>query len=206
MSQLYTPFLGFSTEVTTVEQPTGRSNWWWKQMERWRKWKPKLCGRPVTPVGTLTSPTSQLVPPALWAGWPGVTGPPGWGPSTGTIQPHRHLQSPRTNLPPCLWERKKQQHLSLKTRVESGTGSLRVYLEKKTVRDRKDNSPSPELILAEITPAGTQSQTIRLKGTLLIEWLHELKLKMYYKNCFYIQYIFSYPSVLSSLEIFTKEM
>lgn len=76
---------------------------------------------------------------------------------------------PEDQPPTMSLRAEKKQHLSLKTRVESGTGSLRVYLEKKTVRDRKDNSPSPELILAEITPAGTQSQTIRLKGTLLIE-------------------------------------
>lgn len=32
---------------------------------------------------------------------------------------------------------------------------LKVYLLKKTVNERKDSSPSPELILAKITPTKT---------------------------------------------------
>lgn len=32
---------------------------------------------------------------------------------------------------------------------------INVYLLKKTVRERKDSSPSPELILAKITPGNT---------------------------------------------------
>lgn len=32
---------------------------------------------------------------------------------------------------------------------------ISVYLLKKTVSERKDNSPSPELMLAKITPTNT---------------------------------------------------